>query len=147
MAWGGSLMRLPADMTIAEMAEAFGDDWTVPPVGTVKEIRDGLIALFPDAEHWNGQTCFEDGFARVQFNYTDRTGSDVIESIGVISNGDVDAIPVMKAVCEHFGLRMVDHQSREIADFSEKTERSMGDYSAFRDRNQRSPVSKPGQAP
>ena len=139
MTWGASLMRLPGDMTIAEMEIEFGSDWKVPPVGTVSEVRDGLVALFPDADHSKGETNFEDGFARVQFNYTDTKGNGVIDSIGIISNGDVDAIPVMKLVCEHFGLRMFDHQRGEVADFSSGTMKSMADYSAFRDRNWKPP--------
>lgn len=139
MAWGASLMRLPQDMTIAEMAEKFGDNWKVPPVGTVSEVRDGLKELFPDADHSQGQTNFEDGFARVQFNYTDTKGSGVIDSIGINSNGDTAAIPVIKQVCDHFRLRMFDHQSGEVADFSSGTMKSITDYSVFRDRNWKPP--------
>ena len=128
MTWGASLMRLPESMTIAEMEIEFGPDWKVPPVGTVSEVRDGLKELFPNADHSKGQTNFEDCFARVQFNYIDRTNSGVIESIGINSNGDVDSIPVIKRACEHFGLRMVDHQSGEVADFAEATEQSMADF-------------------
>lgn len=131
-------MRLPKNMKIAEMAEKFGNAWTVPPVGTVAEVRDGLIALFPDADHRDGQTNFEDGNARVQFNYTDTKGDGVIHSLGVISNGNVDAIHLMKAVCDRFGLTMVDNQNGEIADFSADTQQSMASYSAFLDRNQTS---------
>ncbi|MDB4679579.1 hypothetical protein OAE80_01200 [Planctomycetaceae bacterium] len=135
MTWGASLIRLPEGMTIAEMKEQFGSDWQVPAVGTLAEVKDGLSALFPHADHSDGQTNFEDGYVRVQFNYIDRTGNGIIESIGVNSNGDSDSIPVLKRVCEHFGLRMVDHQSGELADFSSGTIQSMKDFSAFRDRN------------
>lgn len=139
MTWGASLMRLPQDMTIAEMEIEFGSDWKVPSVGTVSEVRDGLVALFPDADHSRGQANFVDGFARVQFNYTDTKGSGVIDSIGINSNGDTDAIPVIKQVCDHFGLRMFDHQSGEVADFSSGTKKTMADYSAYRDRNWKPP--------
>ena len=128
MTWGASLMRLPESMTIAEMEIEFGPDWKAPPVGTVSEVRDGLKELFPNADHNKGQTNFLDCYARVQFNYIDRTNSGVIESIGINSNGDVDSIPVIKRACEHFGLRMVDHQSGEVADFAEATEQSMADF-------------------
>ena len=139
MTWGASLMRLPQDMTIAEMETKFGPDWKVPPVGTVSEVGDGLNELFPDADHSKGQTNFTNGFARLQFNYTDTKGSGVIDSIGINSNGDTDAISVIKQVCDHFGLRMFDHQSGEVADFSSGTTKSMADYSAFRDRNWKPP--------
>jgi hypothetical protein len=139
MTWGASLMRLPDDMTIAEMEIEFGSDWQVPSVGTLSEVRDGLVALFPDADHIDGQTNLEDGYARVQFNYTDRTGNGIIESIGINSNGDTESIPVIRLVCKKFGLRMVDHQSGEVADFSSGTMKSMADYSAFRDRNWKPP--------
>ncbi len=139
MTWGASLMRLPEDMTIAEMEVKFGSDWKVPSVGTVAEVRDGLVALFPDADHSDGQTNFVDGYARVQFNYTDRTNNGIIESIGINSNGDSESIPVIKLVCDHFGLRMFDHQSGEVADFSSGTLKSMADYSAYRDRNWKPP--------
>lgn len=139
MTWGASLMRLPEGMTITEMEIEFGSDWKVPPVGTVPEVRDGLKELFPDADHSNGQTNFADGFARVQFNYTDTKGSAVIDSIGINSNGDTDAIPVIKQVCDHFGLRMFDHQSGEVADLSSGTIQSMADYCALRDRNWKPP--------
>ena len=135
MSWGASLMRLPEGMTIAEMAEQFGNDWKVPPVGTSAEIHAGLRSLFPASDHRDGATNYAEGFARVQFTYSDRKEAGVVDSIGVTSNGDIDAIPVIKAVCDHFGLKMVDHQNGEVADFSEATERSMADYAAFRDRN------------
>ena len=60
MSWGASLMRLPEGMTIAEMAEQFGNDWKVPPVGTSAEIHAGLRSLFPASDHRDGATMTMD---------------------------------------------------------------------------------------
>jgi hypothetical protein len=132
MTWGASLMRLPKGSTIAEIAEEHGNDWKPPPVGSVTDIGDALKSLFPDAEHHDDESVIHEGHAYVRFNYRDSTGS--VQSIGVVSNGDEDSIPIIQAVCERLDLRMFDHQSGEIADFEQEPKRSMKEYRAFRDR-------------
>lgn len=127
-------MRLPEGMTMSEIAEKFGDDWTLPPVGSVTEIGDVMKSLFPDAEHRNDESTVENEYTYVQFNYRDRTGNGTVESIGVVSNGDEGGIAIIKSVCDRFDLRMFDHQSGEIADFETEPRRSMQEYRAFCDR-------------
>ena len=134
MTWGASLMRLPKGMNIAEIAEEYGNDWQPPPVGSVAEIRDALKSLFPDAKHHGDESVIQEGYAYVQFSYGDRKGTGWVESIGVVSNGDEDGIAIIQAVCERLDLKMVDHQSGEIADFEQEPGRSMEEYRAFRDR-------------
>jgi len=134
MTWGASLMRLPDGMAMSEIAKNYGDDWTLPPVGSVTEIGNVMKSLFPDSEHLGDESTVETDYTYVQFNYRDRTGDGTVESIGVVSNGDEDGIGIIKTVCEHFDLRMVDHQSGEIADFENEPRRSMEEYRAFCDR-------------
>ena len=98
------------------------------------EIGNVLKSLFPDSEHLGDESTIETEYTYVRFNYRDRTGDGTVESIGVISNGDEDGIAVIKTVCERLDLRMVDHQSREIADFETEPRRSMEEYRAFCER-------------
>jgi hypothetical protein len=134
MTWGASLMRLPDGMTMSEIAKKYGDDYTLPLLGTVTEIGNVLKSLFPDSEHLGDESTIETEYTYVRFNYRDRTGDGTVESIGVISNGDEDGIAVIKTVCERLDLRMVDHQSGEIADFETEPRRSMEEYRAFCER-------------
>ena len=134
MTWGASLMRLPKSMTIAEIAEEYGNDWQEPPVGSVADIADAFKSLFPDAQHHGDESVIQEGYAYVQFNFLDRQRTGSVESIGVVSNGDEDSIAIIQAVCERLDLRMVDHQSGEIADFEQEPQRSMKEYRAFCDR-------------
>ena len=134
MTWGASLMRLPDGMTMSEIAEKYGNDWTLPPIGSVTEIGDVMKSLFLDSKHLDGESTVESEYTYVQFNYRDRTGNGTVESIGVVSNGDEDGIAIIKTVCERLDLRMVDHQSGEIADFESEPQRSMEEFRAFRDR-------------
>lgn len=134
MTWGASLMRLPRGMTIAQIAEEYGNDWQLPSVGSVAEIGDALQSLFPDAKHHGDESVIQDGRVYVRFNYGDKKGTGSVESIGVVSNGDEDCIAVIQAVCERLDLRMVDHQSGEVADFDQEPQCSMEEYREFRER-------------
>lgn len=134
MTWGASLMRLPENMTMAEIAEQYGDDWRLPHIGSVTEIGDTIRSLFPDAKHLENESVIESEYAYVRFSYRNRTGEGTVESIGVVSNGDEDGIAVIRTVCERLGLRMVDHQSGEIADFESEPRRSMEEYRSFCNR-------------
>lgn len=141
MGWGASLMRLPAGMTMDEIAAQHGDDWELPAIGTIAEIGEKLKSLFPDAwQHPDGQTTVELTNARVTFNYGDRQVngdqkvSEPISSIGVEAMPTDESIDVIRAVCEQLDLRMVDHQNGQIADFEVDPKQSMKEYKAFRDR-------------
>lgn len=134
MTWGASLMRLPDGMTIGEIASKFGDDYRLVPVGSVIEIGVAMKSLFPDAEHRDDETTVRGEYAYVRFNYRGRAGKGTVESIGVVSNGDDDGIAIIERVCDRLDLKMVDHQTGEIADFDHEPRRSMEAYRAFRDR-------------
>ena len=137
MTWGASLMRLPDGMTVGEMSSKLGDDYQLEPVGSVTEIGDAMKSLFPDAEHRDDESTVRGPYTYVRFNYRDRKGKGAFESIGVVSNGDDDGIAMIKLVCDRFDLKMVDHQSGEIADFDEEPRRSLEAYRAFCDRARR----------
>jgi hypothetical protein len=100
----------------------------------VDEVADAFKSLFPDAEHHEDESVIQDGHVYVRFNYRDRKGTGSVESIGVVSNDDEDCIAIIQAVCQRLDVRMVDHQSGEIADFEQEPQRSMEQYRAFRDR-------------
>ena len=125
MTWDASLMRLPKGMTLSEMAEKYGNDFRLSPIGSTADVGNTLMSLFPDAKHVDGQTVLHEGYAYVQFNYSDRSAGEAIQSIHVVSNGDKDSIAVIKMVCDRLDLCMVDHQSGEIADFDKEPQRSM----------------------
>ncbi|QDT59436.1 hypothetical protein SV7mr_19430 [Stieleria bergensis] len=134
MTWGASLMRLPKGMTISQIAEQYGDSWQVPPIGSVTEIGEALTSIFPDAQHHADESVVQDGHAYLRFNYGNRKGIGTVDSIGVVSNGNEDCVPIIRAVCDKLDLRMVDHQSGEVVDFEQEPVRSVEEYRAFRDR-------------
>ena len=134
MTWGASLMRLPKGMNVSQIAEQYGNDWEVPTIGSVTEIGEALTSLFPDVQHHVDESVIQIAHGYVRFSFGDRKGTGTVESIGVVSNGDEDCIPIIRAVCDKLDLRMVDHQSGEVADFEQEPARSMKEYRAFRDR-------------
>lgn len=82
----------------------------------------------------DGQSSVEgDGFW-VLFNYSVRNEAGTIESIGVEASSTPAAIAVPKHACVVFGVRMVDCQTGEFADFSEATETSMNEFAEWRER-------------
>ncbi len=127
-------MRLPAGMTIHEIATEYGNDWKPPSLGHTNEIAKALKEQFPHAQHLQNESVVETEFTYVRLNYSDRNGNGVVESIGVTSNGDEDSIAIIKAVCDRLDLRMVDHQTGEIADFEKEPRKSLEEYRAFCDR-------------
>jgi len=124
------MLRLPPDVALADIPR----DWTMPAIGTPADVRAWLEQAFPGQDHADGQTCVVgDGFW-IEFNcgLADECGQ--VESIGVRSNAAPGAVAVMKVACEVLELRLVDCQTSEIADFSDQTEASMAEFTAWRDR-------------
>jgi len=124
------MLRLPNEVELADLPH----DWKCPAIGTPAEVRQKFEKAFPGEQHEDCQTYVVGEMFWIEFNYRVDNKSGLVESIGVRSNAGVGAIDMMKRACEVLGLRMVDCQTMEIADFSDRSEASMEQFTAWRDR-------------
>jgi hypothetical protein len=130
MSWGAILLRLPPHVTLDELP----DDWQPPSFGAVADIRRQFERAFPGQHHADGQSCVEGETFWIEFNYRSEKSGGEVESIGIRSNAGPGAMAVMQRACDVLGLRMVDCQTGQLADFSSETQASIDGFCAWRDR-------------
>ena len=128
MAWGGLIFRTPPDATLDSLPQ----DYSLPSLGSPSDVRHELETLLPDQTHTEGQSCIDGGGFWIELNY----GSEPsIDSIGVRTNADENALTILQTACESLGARLFDNQTGDFADFSDATSSSMAAFRDFRDRN------------
>jgi hypothetical protein len=135
MSWGALMMRLPKDLSMADLPRVLPADWRPPAIDSADEVRARFEELFPGQIHRDGQTCLEGEEFWIELNYRVDRKSGLVESIGVRSNAGAGAMALLKRACDAFDTRLVDCQSGEFADFSDGTMASMRQFSEWRDRN------------
>lgn len=130
MTWDAVLFRAPQGVAIDDLPR----DWRLPPIGTPEEVKVVFEEEFPGQRHVEGQSSVEGDTFWVLFNYNARNDAGKIESIGVQASPTPAAIAVLRHACEVLGVRMMDCQTGEFADFSQATVTSMDEYARWRER-------------
>jgi hypothetical protein len=129
MAWGGLIFATPLHATL----DSLPNDYAMPSLGSSSDVRAVLESLFPDNRHTDGQsTARGDGYW-VELNYD--PNNDSVDSIGVRTNADTEALAVLELVCNRFSARLYDNQTGDFADFGGSAASSLENFRNFRDRN------------
>ena len=128
MAWGGLIFLTPPGATL----DSLPADYSLPSLGSTSDVRSTLETLLPAHKHIDGQTVIHGDAFWIELNYTP---AESVDSIGVRTNADMEAMAVLKSVCHALAARLYDNQTGDFTDFADDMSSSMEQFRNFRDRN------------
>lgn len=130
MSWDIYIMSAPAGASTLE--EVGPEEADIEPLGSRQEVHNAILAVFPNADlsdpAWG---VFDgDGYS-IEFNM----GSDnTVGGMMLHVRGGDDAIPAIKALCDHTGWRAYDIGTGEFMGFDAASEESRRRWQEYRDR-------------